>query len=136
MPYPLRSAPPDPRAPKGYFSRPSAARKPDLLPDMKPEVVPDTTPGALPRSLPGLQSDALPGAVSDAARCAVEQAIRRVVRCPQLHIVIDEGTVTLTGVVASAQDKSRAGFACWCDPLVHAVQNDLTVQPSSVRSLQ
>ncbi len=46
---------------------------------------------------------------------------------PPIHIIVDNGNVTLVGVVASASDKRLAGIAANQVPNVFHVTNDLTV---------
>ncbi|WP_247826172.1 BON domain-containing protein [Arthrobacter antioxidans] len=60
----------------------------------------------------------------------LRQAVRRAADCASLDITVTEGIVMLSGVVLRREDRSRAGFACWCDPTVRAVYNNLTVASS------
>jgi hyperosmotically inducible protein len=48
---------------------------------------------------------------------------------PPIHIIVKNGNVTLTGAVANAGDKTRAGIAANGVPLVSSVTNDLLVNP-------
>jgi hyperosmotically inducible periplasmic protein len=48
---------------------------------------------------------------------------------PPIHIIVKNGNVTLTGAVANAGDKTRAGIAANGVPLVFSVTNDLLVNP-------
>ncbi|MPY09785.1 BON domain-containing protein [Arthrobacter bussei] len=73
------------------------------------------------------------GSVDDplGVRSLVEQAIRSAAQCVGLGVSMEGGTVILTGTAASSQDRCRAGLACWCDPMVSAVQNNLRIKPQS-----
>lgn len=66
-----------------------------------------------------------PGSLEDLLR----HAVRRAADCASLDITVTEGTVVLSGVALRREDRSRAGFACWCDPTVRAVYNNLTISP-------
>ncbi|WP_104165056.1 BON domain-containing protein [Arthrobacter sp. SX1312] len=57
----------------------------------------------------------------------LRHAVRRAADCAILDITVTEGIVVLSGIAVRREDKSRAGFACWCDPAVRAVYNNLTV---------
>lgn len=57
----------------------------------------------------------------------LRQAVRLAADCVDLDITVTEGIVMLSGVAMCREDKSRAGFACWCDPTVRAVYNNLTI---------
>jgi len=48
---------------------------------------------------------------------------------PQLHIIVDNGNVTLVGFVDSAMDKEIAGMLANQVPNVFSVKNDLVVHP-------
>jgi hyperosmotically inducible protein len=47
---------------------------------------------------------------------------------PSIHILVDNGHVTLTGVVDNEMDKNIAGIQAKQVPNVFSVQNDLRVQ--------
>ncbi|WP_434994261.1 hypothetical protein [Arthrobacter sp. Ld5] len=57
----------------------------------------------------------------------LRRAVRRAAECPVLDITVAGGVVMLSGMALRREDKSRAGFACWCDPTVRAVYNNLTI---------
>ena len=57
----------------------------------------------------------------------LQHAVRRAADCASLDITVREGIVVLSGIVLHREDRSRAGFACWCDPTVRAVYNNLTI---------
>ncbi|MHA7238703.1 BON domain-containing protein [Arthrobacter sp. TMS1-12-1] len=58
----------------------------------------------------------------------LHHAVRRAADCARLDIAVTDGIVVLSGVVRRREDRSRAGFACWCHPSIRAVYNNLTVE--------
>lgn len=53
---------------------------------------------------------------------------------PSIHIIVKNGHVTLTGVVATEQDKQMAYMRANSVPGVFSVTNDLRVEPSKIQS--
>lgn len=78
-----------------------------------------------PAGAEGGRTAADPDSLEDLLR----HAVRRAADCARLDLTVSEGVVVLSGVALRPEDKSRAGFACWCDPGVRAVYNNLTISP-------
>ncbi|MFJ6003796.1 BON domain-containing protein [Arthrobacter sp. NPDC092385] len=64
-----------------------------------------------------------PASLEEVLRCAV----RRAAPYAALDLAVNEGTVVLSGMVPTPEERSRAGLACWCEPTVRAVYNNLEV---------
>jgi hyperosmotically inducible periplasmic protein len=50
---------------------------------------------------------------------------------PAIHIIVDNGTVTLNGVVATQSDKTEAYLRAMSVPGTFGVNNDIEVNPAS-----
>ncbi|WP_209728241.1 BON domain-containing protein [Arthrobacter sp. CAN_C5] len=108
--------------PPGAFT----SRENILLP---PLTLPQSSQNEVSISTPSVHFGSSGDIDSAATQRVVLSAVRRAVGCLEITVSVKDGTASLTGIVDSPQDKSRAGFACWCSPAIRAVQNDLRIEP-------
>ena len=100
---------------------PEKAPPPVVTPTPKPTSPVPSTPPVAPAPIPAPNPDL-------ALTVAVREAVERQASLNDIQVTVNEGDVTLTGTVATAEEKDAAGAAARGVPGVRTVDNQLTIK--------